>query len=141
MRFRRATIADADLLSQMNGRLIRDERHRNPMSPAELKARMEGWLAGEFQAALFEDDAGPIGYALFRFDPAHVYLRQFYIEPERRRQGHGRKAMAWLFESVFPPDRRVRLDVLIGNLVAIDFWRSVGFADYCLTMERPGRRA
>ncbi len=141
MQFRRATIADADALSQMNCRLIRDECHRNPMSIAELKARMEGWLAGEYQAALFEDDAGPVGYALFRFDREYVYLRQFYIELERRRKGLGREAMAWLSQHVFPPDTRIRLDVLVSNLGAIDFWRSLGFADYSITMERPDWRA
>ena len=62
MQFRRATIADAAVLAEMNAGLIRDERHRNPMSPADLKARMEGWLAGEYQATLFEDDTGPVGY-------------------------------------------------------------------------------
>jgi len=25
----------------------------------------------------------------------------------------------------------------VGNQSAIGFWRSVGFTDYCLTMERP----
>ena len=62
MQFRRASIADAAVLAEMNVGLIRDECHRNPMSPAELKTRMQGWLAGEYQAALFEDDGGPVGY-------------------------------------------------------------------------------
>ena len=31
---------------------------------------------------------------------------------------------------------RIRLDVLIGNAGGIQFWRSVGFEDYCITMER-----
>jgi hypothetical protein len=30
---------------------------------------------------------------------------------------------------------RVRRDVLVGNAGGIAFWRSLGFADYCLTME------
>jgi GNAT superfamily N-acetyltransferase len=141
MHFRLAIIADAPVLSQMNERLIRDERHRNPMSLAELESRMKCWLAGEYRAALFEDDAGPAGYALFRFDPDYVYLRQFFIVPDRRRQGRGREAMAWLSQNVFPPDVRVRIDVLVSNLGVIDFWHAIGFTDYAITMEKPDWRS
>ncbi|MEX0978281.1 MAG: hypothetical protein WDZ48_05490, partial [Pirellulales bacterium] len=63
MQYRLATDDDAVLLTQMNRRLIRDEGHRNPMSEPELTTRMHGWLAGEYRAVIFEDDAGPVGYA------------------------------------------------------------------------------
>jgi GNAT superfamily N-acetyltransferase len=120
----------------MNYQLIRDEGHRNPMTRHELQSRMEQWLAGDYQAIVIEDDAGAAGYALFRRDEEGVYLRQFFIQPDRRRQGIGRAAIAWLLENAWQNDRRVRLEVLIGNRVAIDFWRALGFADYCLTLER-----
>ena len=105
--------------------------------PSNCNARMEGWLAGEYQAALFEIDGEPVGYALFRFDPDNVYLRQFFVRPDSRRRGLGREALAWLSQHVFPPGKRVRIEVLVGNATAIQFWQSVGFADYCITMERP----
>ncbi len=138
MRYRAATTADALTLSQWNRQLIRDQGHRNPMSEAELQVRMANWLAGEYQAVLFEDADGTAGYAVFRGEDDHVYLRQFFVRPDRRRQGVGRAAINWLLENVWRDVPRVRLEVLVGNASAIQFWRSVGFADYCLTMERSG---
>jgi len=135
MNYRSATLSDASMLTGMNVELIRDEGHRNPMSEAELLVRMTGWLAGECQAILFEDHDGPGGYALFRRETEWVYLRQFFVAPARRRQGVGRAAILWLLENVWRDETRIRLEVLTGNSVAIDFWRSLGFADYCLTME------
>ena len=136
MQYRLATGDDALLLAQMNRRLIRDEGHRNPMSEAELTTRMRGWLAGEYQAVVFEDDAGPAGYALFRSEPDYVYVRQFFVEPARRRQGIGRAAIEHLAKHFWKDRPQVRIDVLWGNSPAVEFWRSVGFAEYCITMER-----
>jgi GNAT superfamily N-acetyltransferase len=136
MQYRQAKAPDAALLGEMNHRLICDEGHRNPMTLGELARRMAEWLAAEYQAVLFEDDAGVAGYALFRREPEHIYLRQFYMEPQRRRQGIGRAAIAYLLKHHWQDRARVRVDVLSGNAAAIAFWRTVGFADYCLTLER-----
>lgn len=136
MTYRYATPADAPALALMNHRLIRDEGHRNPMSVAQLEERMRGWLGGEYQAVLFEDSHGPVGYVLFKQELEWVYLRQFFVAPERRRQGIGRAALQWLLAEGWKGAGRVRLDVLVGNAAGLAFWRSVGFADYCLTMER-----
>jgi GNAT superfamily N-acetyltransferase len=133
--FRFATLADAPVLAEMNHRLIRDEGHRNRMTVPELRERMEGWLRGEYRAAVFECDGAPFGYALFRDEPEFVYLRQFWVTPEVRRRGIGRSALAWLRANAWQNAPRIRLDVLIGNADGIAFWRAVGFRDYCLTME------
>ena len=133
--FRPATLADAPVLAEMNHHLIRAEGHRNRMTVPELQERMEGWLRGEYRAAVFEQDGTPVGYALFRDEPEFVYLRQFYVAPEHRRRGIGRAALKWLRESAWKDAPRVRLDVLVGNAAGIAFWRAVGFRDYCLTME------
>jgi GNAT superfamily N-acetyltransferase len=138
MRYRPAISADAPLLAAMNYRLIRDEGHRNPMSLDQLEQRMRSWLAGEYQAILFEDDTGAAGYALFKREPEWVYLRQFFVVPERRRAGVGRTAIHWLLKEAWPDALRVRLDVLVNNPAGLAFWRSVGFADYCITMEKNG---
>ena len=135
--FRAATLADAAMLAQMNHRLIRDEGHRNPMTARELARRMEGFLAADWRATVFEQDAAAVGYALYRCEAEYVYLRQLFVEPERRRQGIGRQAIEWLRRNAWAdaPCGRVRIEVLAGNQAAIAFWRSLGFVDYALTME------
>lgn len=136
MHYRPATLDDCRLLAELNAQLIQDEEHRNPMSVDQLAERMRAWLAGEYRAVIFKRPQETVGYALFRDEPEHVYLRQFFVRREARRQGVGRAAIEHLVRSVWPAHKRIRLDVLVGNTAAIAFWRSVGFADYCLTMER-----
>jgi GNAT superfamily N-acetyltransferase len=134
MEYRLATVADAPALASMNEQLIRDEGHRNSMTLAELTTRMAGWLAGEYEAVLFEEVGSPVGYALYRRDPEYVYLRQFHVLPACRRQGTGSAAIRWLWQHAWAGGR-VRVEVLVGNVGGIAFWRALGFTDYCLTLE------
>lgn len=136
VRYRPATVDDADLLASMNARLIRDEGHRNIMSVQQLTKRMSDWLADEYQACVFEIEEGPIGYALYRNEPEYVYLRQLFVQPQLRRRGIARRALVWLRQNAWGSRPRVRIDVLVGNKTGIEFWRSVGFTDYCITLER-----
>ena len=136
MDYRVATVDDAPLLADLNRQLIQDEAHRNPMTLDELEARMRGWLAsGEYAAILFAEESAAVAYALYRDDGDSIYLRQFFVSRDHRRRGIGRAAMALLLQDVLPRGKRVRLDVLVGNQRAHQFWRSVGFADYAITME------
>src|SRR6266581_8689945 len=137
VRYRTASIADASVMAPMNAQLIRDEGHRNSMTVPQLSERMALWLGGEYEAVLFESDSRAIGYALYRFEPEYVYLRQLFVLPELRRRGVARRALEWLRQNAWTVRPRVRIDVLVGNQPGIEFWRSVGFTDYCLTMERP----
>ncbi len=136
MNFRQADKSDLVLLSRWNHQLIRDERHRNPMNILQLKRRMSGWLKKEYKALLFEEDQVPIGYALYRKEKDHIYLRQFFIDKPYRRKGRGQKAMKLLITRCWPRKSRVVLEVLIRNERAIRFWKSVGFKEYCLTMKK-----
>jgi len=122
----------------MNLELIQDEEHSNPMGVGELESRMREWLEGQYEAVVFEDDDGPVGYALWRPEPEGIYLRQFFIRRDHRRKGLGRAAIQWLRENTWRQVARIRLDVLVGNARAISFWHAVGFADYCTTMIRKG---
>jgi hypothetical protein len=65
MEYRRADAGDVPALAEMNARLIRDEGHRNPMTVAELTTRLAGWLAGEYEAVLFEEAGAAIGKCCF----------------------------------------------------------------------------
>jgi GNAT superfamily N-acetyltransferase len=136
LRWTKATVTESRLLAEMNSRLLEDEGHRNRgMSLKDLDRRMSGWLSsGEYEAILFRTDL-PVAYALFRRDGRDVFLRQFFVERERRRQGVGREALAILRESVWDPSSRVTLEVLAQNVAGKAFWQSVGFRDYAVGME------
>lgn len=106
------------------------------MSLAQLQARMEGWLRGSYEAHLFTSEESTLGYALHRREPEFIYLRHFFVCTPFRRRGYGRRAFELLLSSVWRNPGRVRLDVLVNNEAGLEFWRSLGFTDYCLTMER-----
>jgi GNAT superfamily N-acetyltransferase len=140
---REAGERDAPLLAGLNQRLIHDERSRNPMTLPELEQRMRGLLAGGWAALVFERESAPAGYALFRvradgYDPARpeVYLRQFFVLPEHRRQGVGRAAFERMAAARFPPGARIVLDVLETNPAGRAFWERLGFAPYATTLTR-----
>ncbi len=137
MNYRRATEADCPLLAELNHQLIRDEGHRNRMTVAELERRMRGWIAGEYTAILFEENGAVAAYALYAERADEVCCRQFCVARDRRRQGVGRRAFQILRSKFWPRDKRLTIEVLIQNAAALAFWRSVGFADYCLTLEIP----
>jgi GNAT superfamily N-acetyltransferase len=133
---RRATLDDVQLLAALNHRLIQDEGHRNPMSVVELADRMRGWLGGAYVAHVFELAGAPVAYALWRDDGDAIYLRQFFVDRAHRRAGVGRAAIRLLLDEVFPRNKRVTVDVLIGNDGGRRFWEAVGFRPYSLTLER-----
>ena len=135
MQYRFATPEDVALLAPLNQQLIRDEGHRDSMDLAQLAERMSGWLRGEYQAVLFVESTSPVGYALFRRESDYVYLRQLFVLAEFRRQGVGRDALRWLWRNAWSGAPRLRIDVLVGNTAGREFWRSVGFHEYCVTME------
>ncbi len=137
MEYREASPADVELLAHLNQHHIRDEGHRNPMTLEQLQLRMENWLRGEYQAVLFDHSWETVGYALFRDNAEVIYLRQFFVTAQHRRQGLGRQAIEWLSSHHWRDAPRVRVEVLVGNEEAIAFWRAIGFVDYCLTLERP----
>ena len=133
--YRFATDADLDLLSEWNHQLIRDEGHRNPMSPAELRERMKVWLAGEYAAVIFRLDGDPVAYALYRESAGEVYLRHLFVDRRHRRRGIGRQVVTVLRERIWPRDRRLTVEVLVSNEPALAFWKAVGYVPYSLALE------
>ena len=135
MNYRFGTEGDLDLLAEWNHQLIRDEGHRNVMSLPQLRERMKGWLEGEYKALIFELGSAPMAYALYREGDTEIYLRQLFVQRGCRRQGIGREAVSLLQSQVWPRDKRLTVEVLTANAPAVAFWRSVGYTDYCLTLE------
>jgi GNAT superfamily N-acetyltransferase len=139
MAFRRAQNSDLDLLAEWNHQLIADEGHRNPMTVSELRERMRGWLATEYEAIVFFETTD-VAYALFRETDSEIYLRQFFVRRDRRREGIGKRAVSILLEQVWPATKRLTVDVLVKNEAGIGFWHAVGFRDYSVGLEIPPRR-
>ena len=135
MNYRFGNTDDLDLLAKWNHQLIRDEGHRNSMSIPQLMERMKAWIEGEYTAVIFEIESIPVAYALYKDEVDEVYLRQLFVKWENRRQGIGREAIHILQKQIWSSDKRLTVEVLIANEPAIKFWRSVGYTDYCLTLE------
>ena len=135
MLYRLASLDDTTVLGELNHQLIQDEGHRNPMTVPELVTRMRFWLETEYRAYIFEDEFAIVAYALYREDREHIYLRQFFVQRDKRRAGVGQQCMKILFSQVWPKDKRITVDVLCRNEVGVAFWRAMGFTDYCLTLE------
>ncbi len=141
MKYRFATLADLPILTKMNRALVEDEQHRHRFKPdAWIEQRMRGFLTSGYKAVLFELDDEAVAYALYTDHPDHsdtLYLRQIFVDRAYRRQGLGRQAMRILKEEIWPKDKRLTVGALVGNQVALAFYKSVGFRDYALELEIP----
>ena len=99
----------------------RDKRHI-------LVAEREGEIVG-FAGAVRWSPPPVFSYT------KEVFVEDFFVRPEHRRQGVGRQ----LYEAIVEwgaswGAQRVRLSVLSRNDAAQAFWRAVGLADLSLTM-------
>lgn len=135
MNFRRANANDCALLAELNHQLIHDEGHRNPMTVPELEQRMKEWIVSEYIATLFENGGEVVAYALYREEPAEIYLRQLFVVRQHRRQGFGRMALEILRSKIWPKNKRLTVEVLVHNQAAIAFWRAMGYQNYSLKLE------
>ena len=139
MKCRFATLDDVPILTKMNRALVEDEQHRHRFKPdAWFEDRMRGFLSCVYKAVLFELDDEAVAYALYTDHPDHsdtLYLRQIFVDRAYRRQGLGREVMRILKEEIWPKDKRLTVGALVGNQVALAFYKSVGFKDYALELE------
>jgi GNAT superfamily N-acetyltransferase len=84
---------------------------------------------------VFAEQAELVAYALYREEPALVYLRQFFVRPDRRRTGLGRDVIRILHFLVWPRGKRLTVEVLSRNKAGIAFWRANGYQEYSLMLE------
>ena len=138
LRFRMATLDDVPELARLNRQLIEDEKHRNnSMTREQLEERMRGFLEGAYEAVLFERKGRTVAYELHRDDGDSIYLRQLFVSRDCRREGIGGEAVRLLRKKIWPQEKRIVVEVLTHNTTAHAFWQSVGFEDYCVTLEMP----
>jgi predicted acetyltransferase len=135
LEFRFAAENDVPWLARMNQELIRDEGHRNKMSLSELEQRMSDFLRNEYEAVIVSSGRNDIGYVLYRKEPEWLYLRQIFVIDKMRHKGIGRRIIEWLRDNPWKDCKTIRTDVLVDNTIGINFWKTVGFKDYCITME------
>ena len=141
MKCRTAVESDVPLLAEINRQLIEDE-WGDGMSLARLEARMRRWLEDdEYRAILFEEGGEVVAYSLVSLSEDSAFIRHFFVMRTHRGRGVGRTAIETLFRDVIPPSVRVTLDVLASNTAGVAFWRSVGFSDYSIRMERDPDKA
>ncbi len=100
-------------------------RGRFLRSVVDLQVEEERWLF------LLRADADFIGFVRMKVDttdrPGWGWMLEFYIRPEHRRRGHGRK----LYERSerILVDRGITDIWLTSNPAAIPFWRAVGYIE------------
>ncbi len=137
MEIRDAVEADAPMLAAFNQQLVQDEWGGGSMSLEQLTERMRRRIVDdEYRVVLFRERGNDVAYALVTADDESAFIHHFYVTPDYRGEGVGREAMEMLFREVIPPTARVTLDVLANNESGRTFWRSAGFSDYSVRMER-----
>ena len=132
MQIRMCSAGDCARLAEMNKRLIDDEKSDNPMSVGELEDRMKGFLNNDHSAYFFLEDGQVIGYALVRNSADPVYLRQFFIDRDHRKQRCGTRAFQLLVEHLGV--KKLELEVLPWNEAGRSFRKSCGFKEISITM-------
>jgi len=135
LRIHQASWQDCAYLGRMNKRLIEDEGHSNPMAEEQLAERMAGWIATNYSAYILRADGEKVGYCVSRYDGEAIYIRQLYIDRDYRRRGYGEYLVNWLHRHVWQ-SRKLRLEVLAWNERGRQFWKNIGFHEYCIVMER-----
>jgi GNAT superfamily N-acetyltransferase len=126
---------DIPQVAKWNAQLHEDEGSA-PMSIDAAENRLRRWLEkGKFQGVVFVVEDEEIGYLLYELRPVHddqrssesVYLRQFFISRDSRREGLGTAAIEKFLREVVPSTARLVLDVKTSNPGGHQFWKSLGF--------------
>ena len=141
MQWQIATAENIETLAHLNRQLNEDEG-AEPLPLPEAIDRLTRWLASDYTAILFKIDGTTVAYTLFRPTdpdsegyPGGVFVRQFLVARDRRRQGIGKRAFQILREEIWPSNCTVLLDTQYDNSRAQEFWRSVGFSEYHLSFK------
>ena len=119
--------ADAGRLAVLNRQLIEDEGSDNRMTLDGLEARMKGFLETDYDAYFFTENGDVIGYALVNTKAVPLYLRQFFVCHEHRREHKGTEAFRMLMDALGTDT--IDVEVLSGNGKGARFWASLGFIE------------
>lgn len=127
MQIVKCTEYDLTLLAKFNKRLIEDEKSDNKMTEEELFRRMKEFLNTEYDAYFFQVNEEVVGYALVKNSCAPLYLRQFYIDREYRRNHYGEQAFHELLK--YLDITMIDIEVLSWNEAGVRFWEKLNFQE------------
>ncbi len=86
-------------------------------------------LAAGYDAWIFADDSGWIGYAVLMWAVDEAHLLNLCVPVELQRRGLGRRLLDWLVGDVAARGARaMMLEVRPSNLAAVGLYRGGGFA-------------
>ena len=132
MQIQKCTMEDVSKLALLNKQLIDDEKSDNPMNLNELESRMKGFLETDYNAYFFIENSQIIGYALIRYTSSPIYLRQFLIDRNYRKNHYGTQAFQMLLQ--YLDIKEIDLEVLPWNKNGLAFWKHCGFNETCIAM-------
>ncbi|MEM8793610.1 MAG: GNAT family N-acetyltransferase [Pseudomonadota bacterium] len=121
-----AKAEDAAMLADMSCRLMQVQGLTVP-DPEVAEQGFVHMLSNYYRAAIVSRDGRPAGYALWRDEPGHTYLRHFFIEDWARGGGLGARFFEALARDWFPAGTPVFLDVMDRNGPGHAFWGRLGF--------------
>ena len=132
MQLQKCSIKDVAKLALLNKQLIEDEKSDNAMNINELEKRMKEFLETDYSAYFFLEDSQIVGYALIRNTDNPVYLRQFLIDRNYRKNHYGTQAFQMLLK--YLDIKEIDLEVLPWNKSGLAFWKHCGFSETCIAM-------
>ena len=143
MELRTMTAIDIKQVAKWNVQLREDEASK-PLSIEEASERYERWFREDlFQGAIFLIGNQAVGYVLYTNRPMDadirgtdsVYVRQFFIVREARRQKLGTHAFNLFLKELVPSALRCSLQVRASNLFGQRFRESLGFKQESVAYE------
>ncbi len=84
----------------------------------------------ELFGVLRDDDAGVVGTVMAGYDGHRGWINYLAVDPDRQRQGLGRRLMAWAEERLAARGcPKINLQVRQGNEAVLGFYAALGYAD------------
>jgi ribosomal-protein-alanine N-acetyltransferase len=117
---RQAGPRDLDALVALEARSFSRPWARSAMEEELLHPHAEVWV--------LEDEGGLVGYLALRFGVDEASVLNVAVDPDRRRQGHGRRLLAQAEERARDEDvPQLFLEVRAGNSAAIELYFACGY--------------
>jgi GNAT superfamily N-acetyltransferase len=122
---RPAGTRDIPELARLNKALADEESYDVARSLDELTERMQRFLVGPYEAYFIVDSGADAGYVLVNSRVEPLYIRQFYVKPQHRKKGVGRRAVEAIIRQ-YKTDK-IDVEVMAWNHLGMKFWQGVGF--------------